>query len=87
MISWCLNFICSNLPCVSLRRGGVNALRFTPWFHVTAHEIDLVVDVVEQALTEYLRDEAEGEVEDKVTSPSSAAFIPTLRLTRWGCTS
>jgi acetylornithine/succinyldiaminopimelate/putrescine aminotransferase len=34
--------------------GGVNALRFTPNFAITSEEIDLIVDIVRQALHQFL---------------------------------
>ena len=40
--------------------GGENALRFTPWFDMSAHEVRLLADVVEEALLGWIRDETEG---------------------------
>ena len=37
---------------VGVIHGGVNSLRFTPYFNVRSDEVDLVVDAVRQALTE-----------------------------------
>jgi hypothetical protein len=33
--------------------GGVNALRFTPWFDMTPEEITVVVDIVAESVTAY----------------------------------
>jgi len=30
--------------------GGVNALRFTPHFHITSHEIDMIIDIVRDSI-------------------------------------
>ena len=40
--------------------GGENALRFTPWFDMSTHEVRLLADVVEEALLGWIRDETEG---------------------------
>ena len=37
---------------IGVIHGGVNSLRFTPYFSIRAEEIDLVIDGVRQALTE-----------------------------------
>jgi acetylornithine/succinyldiaminopimelate/putrescine aminotransferase len=37
---------------VGVIHGGVNSLRFTPYFNVRSDEVDLVIDAVRQALTE-----------------------------------
>ena len=37
---------------VNVIHGGKNTLRFTPWFGVTSQEIDIVVDVLRQALVQ-----------------------------------
>ena len=37
---------------IGVIHGGVNSLRFTPYFNVRSDEVDLVVDAVRQALTE-----------------------------------
>ncbi len=34
--------------------GGINALRFTPHFHITSDEIDLVLDVLRRAIVHFL---------------------------------
>ena len=33
--------------------GGVNALRYTPHFHITSEEIDLVIDITRQAIIQF----------------------------------
>ena len=40
--------------------GGENALRFTPWFDMSSHEVHLLADVVEEALLGWIRDNEEG---------------------------
>lgn len=37
---------------IGVIHGGVNSLRFTPWFAIRSEEVDLVVDCVRQALVE-----------------------------------
>ncbi|GMU43305.1 MAG: aminotransferase class III-fold pyridoxal phosphate-dependent enzyme [Xanthomonadales bacterium] len=37
---------------IGVIHGGVNSLRFTPWFAIRSEEVDLVVDAVRQALVE-----------------------------------
>ena len=40
--------------------GGENALRFTPWFDMSTREVRLLVNVVEEALLGWIRDNGEG---------------------------
>ena len=44
--------------------GGENALRFTPWFDMSTREVRLLVDVVEEALLGWIRDNGEGNERD-----------------------
>jgi len=37
---------------INVIHGGVNRLRFTPWFAMTSQEVDLLVNAVRHALTE-----------------------------------
>ena len=38
--------------------GGKNALRFTPHFAITSEEIDLIIEIIEQALVLHANDDS-----------------------------
>jgi 4-aminobutyrate aminotransferase-like enzyme len=46
--------------------GGSNALRFTPHFAITSEEIDMIVDIIRQALEHF----SSAEKEIKAKSPA-----------------